>query len=189
MSFNRQSWDKCTYDTKLHQSVDSATYQINTPRPDCIACYPNSLNQGQTGIPFSKKCNSVPLVDIDSELRLKYKTLNKCSSTHHFPTDSPLTCAALKDCELIPTETTRLSNPPCTLRGTGWNRWAWLCQNPQDNYQIPFLTNINSRQIVKDNHRPCVQKPAPTVPIFPGSEQPSTYSECVWDNVPKFATC
>ena len=23
-------------------------------------------------------------------------------------------------------EDTRLSNPPCNLRGTGWNRWEWL---------------------------------------------------------------
>ena len=45
-----------------------------------------------------------------------------------------------KDC-YIPAEDTRLSNPSCNLRGTGWNRWEWLCLNPQDRVEIPFDFN------------------------------------------------
>ena len=42
-----------------------------------------------------------------------------------------------QDCHLN-SEPTKLSNPPCNLRGTGWNRWEWLCQNPQDKVEIPL---------------------------------------------------
>ena len=60
-----------------------------------------------------------------------------------------------KDC-MIPAEETRTSNPPCNLRGTGWNRWEWLCLDPQERVEIPFDYNIDNRIVVKDNHRPCI---------------------------------
>ena len=56
-------------------------------------------------------------------------------------------------------EDTRLSNPACNLRGTGINRWEWLCLNPQDRVEIPFDFNVSNRIVVKDNHRPCVPTP------------------------------
>ena len=56
-------------------------------------------------------------------------------------------------------EDTRLSNPACNLRGTGWNRWEWLCLNPQERVLMPFDHNINNRLVAKDNHRPCIPKP------------------------------
>ena len=71
-----------------------------------------------------------------------------------------------KDC-FFPSESTRLSNPPCTLRSTGWNRWEWLCQDPQDKCLIPFDHNINNRLIVKDNHRPCIPTPIDQTLVLP----------------------
>jgi len=68
-----------------------------------------------------------------------------------------------------PTEPTRLSNPPCTLRGTGWNRWEWLCYDPQDRALIPFEHNVNYRMVVKDNHVPCIPTLVDTTNAVPGS--------------------
>jgi hypothetical protein len=45
------------------------------------------------------------------------------------------------------------------LRSTGWNRWEWLCQNPQDKALMPFDFLISNRLMMKDNHRPCLPKP------------------------------
>jgi hypothetical protein len=45
----------------------------------------------------------------------------------------------------------RLVDPPCTLRGTGWNRWEWLCQNPQENVMMPFEWALDSRHASKDS--------------------------------------
>lgn len=71
-----------------------------------------------------------------------------------------------KDC-FFPQEYTRLSNAPCTLRGTGWNRWEWLCIDPQERVQIPFDWNISSRTLSKDNHRPCIPTPIDATPSLP----------------------
>ena len=48
-------------------------------------------------------------------------------------------------------EDTRLSNPPSTLRGTGINRWEWLCKNPQTDIEEPFDYQISSRILSKIN--------------------------------------
>jgi hypothetical protein len=56
------------------------------------------------------------------------------------------------------TEDTRLSNPPQTLRCTGWNRWEWLWNDPQYNVHVPFDFEINTRLVAKDNHRPCLPR-------------------------------
>ena len=44
----------------------------------------------------------------------------------------------------------RLTNPPCTLRATGWNRWQPLFHNPQAVFETPFDFFIPSRLIDKE---------------------------------------
>jgi hypothetical protein len=66
-----------------------------------------------------------------------------------------------------PVEDTRLSNPPCTLRGTGINRWEWLCRNPQERVFVPFDFNISDKTLAKDNHRPCVPNPLDQTLVLP----------------------
>jgi hypothetical protein len=75
-----------------------------------------------------------------------------------------------KDC-MFPTDDSRLSNPACNLRGTGWNRWEWLCNNPQERVQVPFDWNINNRLIVKDNHRACLPKLIDVNPSLPSGRE------------------
>ena len=80
-----------------------------------------------------------------------------------------------KDCN-VPIEDTRLSNPPCNLRGTGINRWEWLCLNPQERVEAPFDYNISNRIVVKDNHRPCVPAPVDASPSLPkGGDLPCDF--------------
>ena len=63
-----------------------------------------------------------------------------------------------KDC-FPHTVESRHSDPASNLRGTGFDRWEYLCQNPQDNVLIPFDNNVSNRIVVKDNHRPLVPTP------------------------------
>ena len=56
------------------------------------------------------------------------------------------------DC-LFPVENTRLTNPPCTLRGTGINRFNPLCLDPQKNIFFPGSYQVPTRIVVKDNHK------------------------------------
>lgn len=58
----------------------------------------------------------------------------------------------------------RLVDPPCTLRSSGWNRWDWLCQDPQANVMIPFEWAVDSRHAAKDSFRNSLRLPLETSP-------------------------
>lgn len=157
MSFTRLSYDTCSYVYDLDESMKIGEYTLKTPVTNENVFYANPA------IPLNKfganLCES-NIIDVDSELLgLNVKQTN-CPSKKYKPSTKPY-CNLLhtKENDMISPEDTRLSNPPCTLRGTGWNRWEWLCTDPQDRAITPFETNINNRIVVKDNHRPCIPKP------------------------------
>jgi hypothetical protein len=52
--------------------------------------------------------------------------------------------------ENFPMAFNRLSNPPCTLRATGWNRFDPLFHNPQETFETPFDHYIPSRLLDKE---------------------------------------
>jgi len=88
----------------------------------------------------------------------------------------------------FPTEDTRLSNPPCTLRGTGINRFDPLFLNPQDQVTFPGNYHVPTRTLFKDNHRPCV--PTPQVnsmdPNMKESKCTKTMATCVAPTKPMY---
>jgi hypothetical protein len=69
------------------------------------------------------------------------------------PTTDPITNAPLVNApdENVPLTFNRLSNPPCTLRATGWNRWESLLHDPQLNFETPFDFFIPSRSLDKEH--------------------------------------
>lgn len=61
----------------------------------------------------------------------------------------------------FPMTFTRNDDPPCTLRSSGWNRWQWLCQDPQENVMVPFEWSVDSRHASKDRlHNTILAGPA-----------------------------
>jgi hypothetical protein len=52
--------------------------------------------------------------------------------------------------ESFPLTFNRLTNPPCTLRGTGWNRWEALPHQPQVTFETPFDFFIPARSLDKE---------------------------------------
>lgn len=167
MSFTRLNYDSCTYKHNLKQSIGTADYQINTPKQECHGCFPAdpSLNIDGYGASI---CRNKPLIDVDSELKIITRRASNCPTQKYLPTPGQF-CETknLPDCRSLPQEDTRISNPPCTLRSTGINRWEWLCQNPQAKALMPFDFNISNRIIVKDNHRPCIPRPLSVAPLLP----------------------
>lgn len=166
MSFTKPNWDKCTYETTLSQSTDAASYGIKTPRHHCNACAPPVadplINHYQRGFPNG-------LIDVDSQLRSLNHQYSRCPSDKYWTDKDTTTSLTTQPCEETThyTETTRFSNPPCTLRGTGWNRWEWLCQNPQDQAIPSFDTGVSSRIVMKDNHRPLVEPLVDQTQVLP----------------------
>ena len=174
MSFNRLNYDDGTYTHILRESIGPGEYQIATPRVDCNGCFFPSpdVRLARYGAAVCGK----EAIDVDSELMGITRKSSKCPSDKFKPTDKPFCNTTMpKDCTGLTTEETRLSNPPCTLRGTGWNRWEWLCKNPQDKALVPFDFNINNRLVVKDNHRPCVPQPKDQAPLLPPVENNNVF--------------
>lgn len=196
MSFNRLNYDTGAYTQELNQSVGPGVYKLGEPQISCEQCYPYppSVRLQSQGNSIDK---TKFLIDVDSELLGLNRRKSKDPSKNYVPCCPESVCTSgqpcgqgviggcktkknlkrgqrypddnlrhFKDC-FIPAEDTRLSNPACNLRGTGWNRWEWLCLDPQERIEVPFDYNISNRIIVKDNHRPCIPKPIDPEPALP----------------------
>ena len=196
MSFNRLNYDTGAYTQNLNESVGPGIYQIYRPATRCTPClnYDPQVQQDSNGVSFKK---NQFMIDVDSELSGITRKNTRNPVKKYIPKCPDTTCTSgevcgqgvvgacknkddlkrgqrfgdneridLQDCGFR-TEDTRLSNPPCTLRGTGWNRWEWLCKNPQNRVEVPFDWNISNRIVVKDNHRPCIPDPISVQPALP----------------------
>lgn len=160
--------DACSYEEKLSRSIGPGMYMLSTPANDCDECGKDipadpSIRWQAYGSTF---CTPGKVVDTGSELLgLNYKK-TKCAANEYNPNTfvnkNPVCHASgtqnSRKCT-APQESSRLSNPPCTLRATGWNRWEWLCENPQERATIPFEHGTSIRTLVKDNFVPCLPAP------------------------------
>lgn len=158
MSFCRSKYDDCSYKTQLGETISPGAYMLDTPNncDDCIYMAAGvNLNGKGVGI-----CDK-ELIDVDSELMGITRKYSQCPSKKYLPKDQPFCKTNLsgKECVDLIAEPTLLSNPKCTNKETTVNRWEWLCQNPQKNALITFDYNINNRLVVKDNHRPFLERP------------------------------
>jgi hypothetical protein len=86
--------------------------------------------------------------DVESDLLNlgRPTTRTACGQATAFP-ERTLTAMPEGD---FPQTHNRLVDPPCTLRSSGWNRWAYLCQNPQENVMMPFEWAVDTRASQKD---------------------------------------
>jgi hypothetical protein len=172
MSYTRLNYDQCTYQTNLRQAVGPGEYALSAaPAANCGTCFPaDPYRQGGRG---GASCEGAHLVDLDSELIGITRPATNCPAGHYLAA-APPPCAPrpYRDCPLeVGTEGTRLSHPPCTLRETGWNRWEWLCQDPQEQVALPFAAMVNTDIVAKDAHRPCLPAPLDQTLAFPAANE------------------
>ena len=173
MSFNKLRYDNCSYKHVLSESVGPGEYQLGTPPISCDPCFPKDpayrLQRQGASVSGQQK-----MIDVDSELMNITRLASNCPNKKYLPKES--TCGKIcegdvlhhySDCDMPTAEETRTSNPACNLRGTGWNRWEWLCMDPQERVLMPFDNMVSNRIIVKDNHRPCVPNPISAEPSLP----------------------
>lgn len=99
---------------------------------------------------------STTKTDVESDLRNLARPSVKTVCGQYTPTEYHLT--PMPEAE-FPRTYERLINPPCTLRGTGWNRWEWLCQNPQEAVLIPFEHGVDTKLMQRDNFYPKLTLP------------------------------
>ena len=188
MSFSRNIFETEAYKQFINQSVGPGIYHLDVPKHSCEPCYPvpPTVRLQKQGVSHLK---GVPLVDVDSELSGITRKLSRNIHDSYMPSCPEKVCTSgevcgqgavgkcgihteeqmqhWKDC-FVASEDTRLTNPSCNLRGTGWNRWEHLvCGNPQERVEIPFNWNISNRIQAKDNHRPCIPNPIDPTPALP----------------------
>jgi hypothetical protein len=171
----RLKYDSGSYQEELKRSIFPGIYQLNSPYNDCNDCgviipddpFLRYQNYGQN------TCSMKKAIDDSTELSgLNYKN-SKCNKDAYFPNSYVSTGCKTKysgdvrKCA-IPTESCRLSNPPCTLKETGINRYDPLFWNPQDTVLEQFdRIGVNYRMVAKDNHIPLVETPQDQNIFFP----------------------
>ena len=159
MSFTRCKYDVQNYNRDLYQTVRPGNFKTNLPRNACDGCF----NPNVRGSSFGNSLDN-NLINVDSDLMGLNVQNTRCPEKKYNPSMcneqfKNVDVTHYDDCPNFVGENTRLSNPPCTLRGTGWNRWEWLCQNPQDRSIVPFNIELNTSIMAKDDHRPCMPTP------------------------------
>jgi hypothetical protein len=178
MSFSRAAYDEGAYSHALRESLGPNDYMLSTPRIDCNGCFypsPHVRVDRYGGAVCEKE-----IVDVDSELLGITRKYSRCPKQKYMPTGNEF-CQKkpMRECDFLSPEDTRYSNPPCTLRSRGWNRWEWLCQNPQDKAIEPMQRFIHSKTVVKDNHRPCIPRPQESDPSLPPAPANDSGIPCV----------
>ena len=170
--FTRNRYDVQDYNRDLYQTIRPGYFKTNLPRNDCDGCLnPNPTHNAS----FGNSLHNQNLMDVDSELMGLTRKNTKCPENKYNPDKANEEFKNsdkkhFRDCPNFVGESTRLSNPGCTLRGTGFNRWEWLCQNPQDKAIVPFNIELNTSIMTKDDHRPCIPMPVNQSLSHPSSD-------------------
>tara|TARA_B110000908_G_C10189818_1_gene419915 strand:+ start:258 stop:920 length:663 start_codon:yes stop_codon:yes gene_type:complete len=183
MSSNRLNNDTEAYIDTVKQSTGPAKYQMFKSPILNTNFYPTppSIRLQKSGVSIDSSEN---LTDVHSNLLNLNIRNSKTAQQPHLPLckdmcDSGYPCGQgvvakciNKECGImsnsnvthgkecfVPVESTRLSNPPCTLRGLENDRWDYLCMDPQKNLELPFQNNQSIRLYERDNHVPCSNVP------------------------------
>ena len=171
----RLNYDTSSYREKIQRSIMPGIYQLTTPYNDCNDCSPlipdDPYLRYQTYGPNT--CTMKKAIDDSNELEgLNYKN-SKCNKDSYIPNSYTSTgCKPNVNnnikCNIKKTESSRISNPPCTLKETGINRYDPLFWNPQEKAIEKFdRIGINYRMVAKDNHIPLIEIPEEQNVFYP----------------------
>jgi hypothetical protein len=190
MASCKSAYDVCSYKYQLAQEIGPGVYQLTRPDNQVVPVLPRDprfISQ-TSGVSISKNTS---LIDIDSELIGIGRNLTRCPDRKYMPDGNasfhcgaqtgkvrngcqPFDKVCVDNTEVLKfadnglySEDTRLSNPACTLRGTGFNRWSWLPADPQERVTEEFDFQINTKLLSKDNHRPCLPNPVNQYNTYP----------------------
>lgn len=100
--------------------------------------------------------------DVESDLRNLGRPVTRAAcGSHYDPARDQRRLTSMPEAD-FPQTHARLIDPPCTLRGSGVNRFEWLCQNPQEGVMMPFEWAVDTRHSAKDAYMTKILKPLDT---------------------------
>lgn len=178
-SWERSKSDQSNYDFEQKRNTDILNLILVQPHP-CMEC-----RVPEPGFLSSQGVSMFPdrdMIDVESDLRNIGRHYQKgagyqpkCPNIINNGGGDGLPCGGgvvrgpersqpalkhLKECSFNQLDT-RGVLPPCTLRGTGWDRFAPLCVDPQARAttEFPGECNVAYRLVQKDSWRPCIPRP------------------------------
>jgi hypothetical protein len=167
-SWNRRLYDGCKSTDDMRVTTGPGRYQLGAPPQYCNATYAPepTIRQQKWGASMN---NAYIKTDVESDLFNINRPPTKNVCNQYNPTNDKVTAAGTQPVkeESFPQTFSRLVDPPCNLRSSGWNRWEWLCQNPQDGVMMPFDNMVTTRLQQKDQFRPCIPFPKQQQAILP----------------------
>lgn len=187
-TFERLRYDEDSYNSYLAEDEKRINYLVSVP-PNCRQCRPPQpgILAGQ-GVSIDPKRS---LVEIESELQHLGRPLSKCPANDYQPkcprmfhNNEGYPCGSgvvrgpeanqprlrhLPECPDLGAIESRTIAAPCTLRGTGFDRWQNLCLDPQcrKTWEFPGEHDISFRSVIRDSFRPCLPKPLDQTAVLP----------------------
>jgi hypothetical protein len=156
-ALTRPKWDDFHQEDDMRITSYSLRYYINPPAANCPTVYPvnSTIRIQKSGDSW---VSGQWRTDVESDLRginrfaTKIRSENCDPLTQFDPRTNPMSQISLENApdENFHMAFNRLTNPPCTLRATGWNRFDYLHRNPQETFETPFDFFIPSRWIDKE---------------------------------------
>jgi len=156
MAFTRFNYDECRTTKILQESTGPGRYMLNTPGSGCNPCFMSDphIRMQKWGANLMRVKDGHP-IDIDSDLiGITRKLTRDCQSKEYpnkgvvdaqnrsFPTCAPFT------------DETRTTHPAWMYKDLEQTRKHPLFLNPQENLCMPFMNNLNTRILEKDNYVP-----------------------------------
>jgi hypothetical protein len=168
-SFTRRQYDGCKTNDDLRVTTGPGRYQINAPPQYCNASFAPepTIRQQRWGASLN---GTFVKTDVESDLLNLNRPTTKTICDQYDPGADEVNRGGRTDVkeQSFPQTFSRLVDPPSTGRAVGWNRWEWLCENPQEAVMMPFDWNLTTRLAQKDQFRPCIP-----VPIGPSAVLPA----------------
>ena len=163
MSFTRQKYDSSCQVEAYQDSLYGGKYALETPL-SCDPCFQSnpliglqknggSISQNEKNLMFRGP------IDIESELLNLNQVASKCKIKRRGGMQrSNGVFNPGKTC-YFPVDNTRLTNPSSNIRCAEALRLDYPFTDPQANVFFMGQSNVDTRRLVKDNHRPCIEVP------------------------------
>ena len=167
-AWNRRLYDGCKTSDDLRVTTGPGRYQLGMPPKYCDATFAPEPTIRQQAWGASLNANYIK-TDVESDLfNINRPTTKTVCNQYNPATDKINQTPTTKAKEAsFPQTLSRLVDPPCTGRSSGWNRWEWLCENPQEGVMMPFDNQVTTRLAAKDQFRPCIPKPIDSSAVLP----------------------
>ena len=153
MACTRFNYDECRTKKRLQQSTDPGRWILNVPgngsTPDYIADPHIILQKWGANLQTNTVDLEGQLWGINRYLGKDCININNYNASQYKVNSNKITYSTNNN---LTTEQSRTIAPAWTIRDSEQVNWYYPHLNPQENICLPFLNNINTRLIERDNY-------------------------------------